>query len=69
MINLSKLQNENVGNDSLTPEMMKELDKIDDVDRKNPFMVVEYRKEIYRYLLHLETVDPIEPTFLEGKVK
>lgn len=69
MTNLLKLDNKNIEEDSLTLEMKMELEKIEDVDHKNPYLVTEYRSDIYKYLLFLENVDPIKSSFLEGKVK
>lgn len=41
---------------------------IEYADILNPLMVVEYKKDIYEYLMTLEKSDPVQQNFLQGKV-
>jgi hypothetical protein len=44
-----------------------EIEDIDKEDESNPQLVVEYVRDIYNYLRHMETVQFVKPDYLAGQ--
>lgn len=48
-------------------EFDEEIEDIDKEDRENPQLVVEYVRDIYNYLRHVESIQTIRPDYLVGQ--